>query len=154
MKIKLFCLVFIAYFGFVQAQVSNEIYDKIPVSHQNHPELKNSKHQTQHQESKYELVHLRTQYSKTFLNTNQTQTTIQSSVPLHYKDESDFWLSVDYKITDSKESLSYPSHQPIVKYDKKTQDLSLFNSNEQIKFLKNVDVTFVNNQNQVVKKMF
>jgi hypothetical protein len=153
MKIKLFCLVFIAYFGFVQAQVSNEIYDKIPVSHQNHPELKSSKHQTQHQESKYELVHLRTQYSKTFLNTNQTQTTIQSSVPLHYKDESDFWLSVDYKITDSKESLSYPSHQPIVKYDKKTQDLSLFNSNEQIKFLKNVDVTFVNNQNQVVKKI-
>lgn len=153
MKKILLAFLFLNFCGFAQIQNNSLVYDAIPNSHLNHPELKNSKYQSRGQESQYELVHLRTQFSKTFLNTNRTKTTVQSSVPLHYKDANDFWLSIDYHITESNDFLTFPSHQPRIKFDKKSQNLALLEDEHQIQFSKEVNFLFLDQQNQLVKKI-
>jgi hypothetical protein len=153
MKNITYLMLFFCFVMKAQIQQKDPFYTEIPASHLAHPELTTSHNKSLTQESKYELIHLRTQYAKVFLNTNQTKTTIQSAKPLHYKDANDYWITLDYKISEKNNLLQFPAQLPIVKYDQTTQHLSLNNGTNEIRFHKNVDFIFKNDQNQTIKKI-
>ncbi|TVR97036.1 MAG: hypothetical protein EA418_03960 [Wenzhouxiangellaceae bacterium] len=93
------------------AGVKAAAFDQIPPSHQSHPELAQSTDASSGRAS-YELVHLRTAHSRTILNADTTRTSTHSATPLHYQDESGFWLSLRDEITVRGEQKFFPSHDP------------------------------------------
>lgn len=147
----LFTISFISCLGFSQVKNNENSYNEIPKEFLNHPELKSSSYNTNLQESKYELVHLRTSHSKTFLNTNTTKTTIQSSNPIHYKDNKGQWLTLDYNIKETNEHIVFPIQQPKVLYNKNNKTLQLKNLNEDLVFKNEVNFVFINANNESIK---
>lgn len=147
-KITLFVLLFLCF------QLSfSQNYNQIPESHLKHPELGKNPLKSGFQTVEYELVHLRTKYSKTYLNTNKTKTTVQSSSPMHYQNDNGFWLTKENRISNLATELVYPAQDPIVQFDKNTQVLSLFNLESDIKFGRDVQFLFVDENNQPIKKI-
>lgn len=135
------------------SQNTNDLsfYKDIPLKYLSHPELKTSSYQSSNGQSKYELIHERTKFSKTFLNTNKTKTTIQSSTPMHYLDTNGFFLSIDYQINEKNNQFVYPSHEPFAKFDKNQKQLELNHFDQKIKFINQVQISFLD-QNQTVLK--
>lgn len=106
------CLLLLAFWGYSQNPAAQKQYAEVPQAFRAHPELGKTAHNATLQEVDYELVHQRTEFSRTFLNTNKTKTTVQSSVPLHYKADNGEWRSIDYKLEQKNGKIVYPAQQP------------------------------------------
>lgn len=128
-------------------------YSQIPETHLSHPELEKTILQNNSQQVDYELVHLRTKHTKTVLNKNKTRTTIQSSTPIHYKSDNNFWLTIDQKITENNNKLIFPSNNPHIQFDKNTHAFSIFNEEQEIRFKNQVKFLFLDENKSLIKKI-
>jgi hypothetical protein len=144
------CLVLLTFLCHSQNNNSQKKYSQIPAEFLSHPELGKTNHNVTLHEVDYELVQKRTKYSRTFLNTNTTKTTIQSSLPLHYKDENGFWRTIDYRLVNNGNTISYPVQNPFFKMDGNNTTFVIENQN--IKLGNISDLIFLSNTNSVVKK--
>lgn len=86
--------------------------ERIPPSHRAHPELGLPLPAASYRQAALELVHLRDEYSRTFLNVDQTRTVMQSSWPLHYRDDQGFWLSLNHALSEQGQSWVFPAQRP------------------------------------------
>jgi len=142
-------LLLLSFWSFAQTGSSQKQYSQIPAAYQSHPELgKTSYASATNEDIDYELLQDRTQYSRTFLNNNKTKTTVQSSVPLHYKGGDGLWYSIDYRLNQANGKISYPVQNPFFEIDSKNAVMNV--DNQRIKIKKQNDFTFVLN-NAVVK---
>jgi hypothetical protein len=142
------CFLLLSFIGFAQNSNSPKLYSQIPQTYQSHPEIGKTKHSSALQEVDYELLQNRTKFSKTFLNTNKTKTTVQSSVPLHYLNDDNMWISIDYKLQESNNKIIYPAQYPYFELDANQVNINV--DNQLIKIKKQNDFIFISN-NSVVK---
>ncbi len=120
-----FLLIVLSTSAFSQNTSTTIAYGEIPESHLDHPELGAMVEGVQAKGALYELVHLRTAHSKTILNNNKTKTTIQSSLPLHYLDQSGYWLSLRHELSPRGSQIVFPSHNPAFVFDQEQGTLAL-----------------------------
>lgn len=142
------CLLLIAFWSFAQNGNSPKNYSQVPAAYRSHPELGKTSYASA-SNLDYELVQERTKYSRTFLNNNTTKTTVQSSVPLHYSDKG-MWYSIDYKLRQNNNKITYPVQQPFFELDGNNTYINI--DNQRVKIKKQNDFTFVLND-AVVKKV-
>ncbi|CAM3445418.1 LTD domain-containing protein [Flavobacterium longum] len=110
-------LLLLFFLGFSQDDNRFERYRQVPAQFQSHPELGKTNYASVLNQVDYELIQHRTAYSRTFLNTNTTKTTVQSSVPLHYKDADGLWRTIDYRLTRTAGKIVYPAQEPFFECD-------------------------------------
>ncbi len=94
---------------------------------QYHPEYGKNTPLNSQSKNSTELIHKRTEYSRVFENEFGIKTTAKSSVPLHYKDHKDRWISIDYSISelaDKKGTMVFPANKPQFFADSKTGEIN------------------------------
>ena len=138
-------LLLLSFCGYSQ----NKQYSQIPPSYQSHPELGKTTYTAAFNEVDYELVQDRTKFSRTFLNNNKTKTTVQSSAPLHYKDENSMWRSIDYKLHQTNSKIVYPIQNPFFEFDATATIINI--DNQRIKIAAQSNFVFVSNDGAVIK---
>ncbi len=142
------CLLFLSFLGYAQNDSAQKLYSQISAAYQSHPEMGKTTYSSTSHEVDYELLQDRTKFSRTFLNNNKTKTTVQSSAPLHYLSENGMWHSIDYKLHQTNNKISYPTQHPFFELDATAAYINI--DNQRIKIKKQNDFTFVLN-NAVVK---
>lgn len=133
------------------AQSFAQTFDKIPASHQNHPEIGKVTPLHSKQLVEYELIHERTAHTRTFLHKNKTTTKAISSVPLHYYDNG-FWKSIDYLWHQANTNTwQYPKQNPYIKLNTTSKEIQLLENNTTTQIGKNRKLTFIDANQNVIK---
>jgi len=114
-----------------QQDTSKGRYRMIPEECLNHPELGLVFPKGITNDVDYELIHLRDVFSRTFLNKSGSLTTVRSSAPLHYKDATGKYLTLDYRLTTSDGKRHHiPSHHPTHHFDSENHEVAFYRGGE------------------------